>query len=157
MNLFFGSFKSVPRKANLFVMNAVSENVLEKSVAKNGERFAESTDEEWHVLLGLNERGRAFVATVYKIREGLDNNMAFGLTKKEFSWVLYDVGNSAFVMLSTALIPVYFASIAEEGSSVVVAWGYAETVASLILALLMPFLGSLADLAGNKKKFLIGQ
>ena len=82
--------------------------------------------------------------------------MAFGLTKKEVSWVLYDVGNSAFVMLSTALIPVYFASLAEEGSSVVVAWGYAETVASLILALLMPFLGSLADLAGNKKKFLVG-
>ncbi len=82
--------------------------------------------------------------------------MTFGLTKKELSWVLYDVGNSAFVMLSTALIPVYFASIAEPGSSVVVAWGYAETVASLILALLMPVLGSLADIAGNKKRFLVG-
>ena len=82
--------------------------------------------------------------------------MTFGLTRKELSWVLYDVGNSAFVMLSTALIPVYFASIAEPGSSVVVAWGYAETVASLILALLMPVLGSLADIAGNKKKFLVG-
>lgn len=82
--------------------------------------------------------------------------MAFGLTKKETSWVLYDVANSAFVMLSTALIPVYFSSLAEEGSSIVVAWGYAETVASLILALLMPILGSLADLAGNKKKFLVG-
>lgn len=80
----------------------------------------------------------------------------FGLTKKEVSWVLYDVGNSAFVMLSTALIPIYFSSLAEPGSSVVVAWGYAETVASLILALLMPILGSLADLAGNKKKFLVG-
>lgn len=80
----------------------------------------------------------------------------FGLTKKEFSWVLYDVGNSAFVMLSTALIPIYFGSLAEPGSSVVVAWGYAETVASLILALLMPVLGSLADIAGNKKKFLVG-
>lgn len=79
-----------------------------------------------------------------------------GLTKQERSWVLYDVGNSAFVLLSTALIPVYFSSIAEPGSSVVVAWGYAETVASLILALLMPFLGSLADLQGNKKKFLVG-
>ena len=52
--------------------------------------------------------------------------MAFGLDKRETSWVLYDVGNSAFVMLSTALIPVYFSSIAEPGSSVVVAWGYAE-------------------------------
>ena len=82
--------------------------------------------------------------------------MTFGLTKKEFSWVLYDVGNSAFVLLSTALIPIYFSAIAEPGSSVVVAWGYAETVASLILALLMPVLGSLADIAGNKKKFLVG-
>ncbi|MBQ3106331.1 MAG: MFS transporter [Eggerthellaceae bacterium] len=78
------------------------------------------------------------------------------MTKQERSWVLYDVGNSAFVMLSSTLIPVYFASLAEEGSSVVVAWGYAETVASLLLALLMPVLGSLADLKGNKKKFLIG-
>lgn len=79
-----------------------------------------------------------------------------GLSKQERSWVLYDVGNSSFVMLSTALIPIYFSSLAEPGSSVVVAWGYAETVASLILALLMPILGSLADLKGNKKKFLIG-
>ena len=74
------------------------------------------------------------------------------LTKQEKSWVLYDVGNSAFVMLSSTLIPIYFASLAVEGSSVVVAWGYAETVASLLLALLMPVLGSLADLQGNKKK-----
>lgn len=78
------------------------------------------------------------------------------MTQKERSWVLYDVGNSAFVMLSATLIPVYFASLAEPGSSVVVAWGYAETVASLVLALLMPILGSLADLKGNKKKFLVG-
>ena len=77
------------------------------------------------------------------------------MTKQERSWVLYDVGNSAFVLLSSALIPVYFKSIAEPGSSVVVAWGYAETVASLILALLMPILGSLADYKGNKKKFFM--
>lgn len=82
--------------------------------------------------------------------------MAFKMTKQEKSWVLYDAGNSAFVLLSTALIPVYFKSLAEPGASIVVAWGYAETAASLILALLMPMLGSLADLKGNKKKFLIG-
>lgn len=78
------------------------------------------------------------------------------MTKQEKSWVLYDVGNSAFVMLSTALIPIYFASLAEPGSSVTVAWGMAETIASLVLALLMPVLGSLADVSGNKKKFLAG-
>ena len=81
--------------------------------------------------------------------------MAGKLTKQEKSWILYDVGNSAFVLLATALIPVYFKTLAEPGSSVVVAWGYAETVASLLLALLMPVLGSLADLKGNKKKFFI--
>ena len=85
--------------------------------------------------------------------------MGFGLrslSKRERSWVLYDVGNSAYVMLSATLIPIYFAAIADPGSSAVVAWGYATTVASLVLALLMPFLGSLADLKGNKKKFLAG-
>lgn len=78
------------------------------------------------------------------------------LSKLERSWVLYDVGNSAYVMLASAVIPIYFASLAEPGSSAVVAWGYAETIASLLLALLMPVLGSLADFKGNKKKFLIG-
>lgn len=78
------------------------------------------------------------------------------LSKRERSWVLYDVGNSAYVMLAVTLIPIYFSAIAEPGSSAVVAWGYATTVASLALALLMPFLGSLADLKGNKKKFLAG-
>lgn len=76
------------------------------------------------------------------------------MTKQERSWILYDVGNSAFVLLSAALIPVYFSSIAT--GSVVVAWGYAETIAALIVALLMPLLGSLADLKGNKKKFYVG-
>lgn len=78
------------------------------------------------------------------------------LTKQEKSWILYDVGNSAFMMLATALVPVYFKTLAEPGSSVVVAWGYAETIASLLVALLMPILGSLADLKGNKKKFYMG-
>ena len=75
---------------------------------------------------------------------------AIKLTKREKSWIVYDVGNSAFVLLASTLIPIYFSAIADPGSSVVVAWGYATTVASLVLALLMPFLGSIADLKGNK-------
>ena len=45
------------------------------------------------------------------------------LSKRERSWVLYDVGNSAYVMLAATLIPIYFSAIAEPGSSAVVAWG----------------------------------
>ena len=78
------------------------------------------------------------------------------MTKPERSWVLYDVGNSAYVLLASTLIPIYFSAISDPNSSAVVAWGYASTVASLVLALLMPFLGSIADLKGNKKKFLAG-
>ena len=71
--------------------------------------------------------------------------MGFGLgslSKRERSWVLYDVGNSAFVLLVSTLIPIYFSAIADPGSSVVVAWGYATTISSLVLALLMPFLAA---------------
>ena len=48
------------------------------------------------------------------------------LSKRERSWVLYDVGNSAYIMLAATLIPIYFSAIAEPGSSAVVAWGYAD-------------------------------
>ena len=78
------------------------------------------------------------------------------LTKREKSWIVYDVGNSAFVLLASTLIPIYFSAIADPASSVVVAWGYATTVASLLLALLMPFLGSIADLEGQQETLARG-
>ena len=37
-----------------------------------------------------------------------------------------------------------------------VAWGNAQTIASLVIAMLMPILGALADYAGNKIKFFLG-
>ena len=76
------------------------------------------------------------------------------MNRREWSWVLYDMGNSAFVMLSTAVIPIYVGSLTE--GSVVVSWGITETIVSLIVALLMPILGSLADYQGLKMKFFIG-
>ena len=77
------------------------------------------------------------------------------MTKAEKSWIVYDVGNSALVLLATSVIPIYFSSLSPDGG-VVVAWSYAETVASLIIALLMPVLGSIADMQGMKKKFIVG-
>ena len=76
------------------------------------------------------------------------------MRRTERSWVLYDVGNSAFWMMATSVAPIYFASLSS--GSVVVGWGLAETVVSLIVALTMPLLGSLADYRKNKKKFFIG-
>ena len=34
------------------------------------------------------------------------------LNDKEFAWVLYDVGNSAYTMLACALIPIWFKAMA---------------------------------------------
>ncbi|MDR2587594.1 MAG: MFS transporter, partial [Coriobacteriales bacterium] len=76
------------------------------------------------------------------------------MDKRERSWVLYDVGNSAFFMFATTVAPIYYGSLAV--GSTVVGWGFTETVAALIVALLMPLLGSLADYPKNKKKFFIG-
>ncbi len=81
-------------------------------------------------------------------------------TKAEKSWILYDVGNSALVLLATSVIPIYFNSLASADPAVegvaVGAWGTAETIASLIIALLMPILGSIADMEGMRKKFIVG-
>lgn len=76
------------------------------------------------------------------------------MTLAEKSWIMYDVGNSALVLLATSLIPIYFRSLAT--TDVVAQWSFAETVASLIIALLMPILGSIADMQGMKKWFIIG-
>lgn len=79
-------------------------------------------------------------------------------TKLERNWVMYDVGNSALVLLQTSVVPIYFNALAEGASKadLVVAWGNAQTVASLVVALLMPILGALADYAGNKIRFFLG-
>ena len=34
------------------------------------------------------------------------------LTKLEKRWILYDVGNSAFVLLTSTIIPIYYKNIA---------------------------------------------
>lgn len=39
--------------------------------------------------------------------------MQFKLTKKEKSWILYDVGNSAFVLMVSTILPVYFNYLAQ--------------------------------------------
>lgn len=80
------------------------------------------------------------------------------LTPREKRWIVYDVGNSAFVLLSTAVVPIYANSLLEAAGqdNIVSTWGYAQTVASLVIALLMPILGSIADVQGMKIRFFLG-
>lgn len=81
--------------------------------------------------------------------------MKFGMSKEERNWVLYDVGNSAFVLLVSTIMPIYFNYLAENAgiSSVdyLAYWGYAASAATIIVAFLGPVFGTLADTKGLKK------
>ena len=80
------------------------------------------------------------------------------MTPREKKWIVYDVGNSAFVLLSTAVVPIYANSLLKAAgeTNIVSTWGYAQTIASLVIAVLMPLLGSIADVQGMKIRFFTG-
>ena len=77
------------------------------------------------------------------------------LTKLEKYWILYDVGNSAFTLLIATILPIYFNSLAgNAGISEVdylAYWGYAASVATVIVAVIGPVFGTLADTKNFKK------
>lgn len=78
------------------------------------------------------------------------------LTKAELSWILYDVGNSAFIMLISTTIPIFFRSLATTAgisdAQATGLWATVTAIAVFILALCSPILGALADYKGMKKK-----
>ena len=83
--------------------------------------------------------------------------MLKGYTKAEKSWMLYDWANSAFATIIAAIIlPIFFKEIAHQnGVSDVDAtafWGYATSCGTLICAVLAPFMGTLGDFKGMKKR-----
>ncbi|MDD3278278.1 MAG: MFS transporter [Lachnospiraceae bacterium] len=85
--------------------------------------------------------------------------MKFKLTKQERNWVLYDVGNSAFTLLVSTILPIYFSYLAEkEGLSSVnylAYWGYGVSISTIIVLFLGPVFGTLADTKGFKKPIFL--
>ncbi|HBA62808.1 MAG TPA: MFS transporter [Lachnospiraceae bacterium] len=85
--------------------------------------------------------------------------MKFKLNGMEKRWILYDVGNSAFTLLVSTIMPIYFNYLAgKEGISAVnylAYWGYAVSVSTLIVAVLGPVLGTASDLKGWRKKIFL--
>lgn len=81
--------------------------------------------------------------------------MKLKLTKQEKAWILYDVGNSAFVLMVATIVPIYFnylAGLADISQVDYLAyWGYAASVATLIVAFIGPVFGTLADTKNFKK------
>lgn len=78
----------------------------------------------------------------------------------ERSWAFYDWANSAYsIVVVTAIFPLLFkASATDAGiaaSTSTAYWGYANSFAALLIAILAPLLGTLADFKGFKKRFFI--
>ncbi len=82
-----------------------------------------------------------------------------GLHRPELrAWAMYDWANSAFVtIIMTAIFPIYFSQVAGAGLEPATAtfrFGIATTVGLVIIALLAPVLGTIADYAAVKKRML---
>lgn len=75
------------------------------------------------------------------------------------AWAMYDWANSAFVTtVMAAVLPVYYANVAAanlEPNMRTAAWAYTATISLLIVAVIGPILGAMADFSGAKKKFLL--
>ena len=81
------------------------------------------------------------------------------LTKTEKSWAMYDWANSAYSMtITSTLLPIFFKLVftkatGDSGNLSTAYWGYANSIGTLLIAILAPILGTLADYRGLKKKF----
>ncbi|HTE17144.1 MAG TPA: MFS transporter, partial [Armatimonadota bacterium] len=90
-------------------------------------------------------------------RRGLLN--ALGLHRRELrAWAMYDWANSGMVtVITTAVFPIYFVTVAGAGLSEAQAaarYGWATTIGLLVIAILAPILGTLADYLPIKKRLL---
>jgi len=77
-------------------------------------------------------------------------------TKEILGWCMYDVADSAFTtVIVTALYAPYFSMIVvgDPGRADFL-WGTAASISELVVAVLAPVLGAVADFSGSRKKFL---
>ncbi|HEX5563920.1 MAG TPA: MFS transporter [Sporosarcina sp.] len=84
--------------------------------------------------------------------------MKLRYTKEEKSWMYYDWANSAYsIIITTAVFPLFYKSVARNAGvadAMSTAYlGYTIAIATFILAMLGPILGTIADYEGMKKKF----
>ena len=76
------------------------------------------------------------------------------VTREEKSWIMYDWANSAYAtIMMAAVFPIYFTTVAEgAGQSGDYWWGLGTSAAMIIVAILAPIIGAMADFTGYRKK-----
>jgi len=103
-------------------------------------------------------------------RPGLSSMLTLTIDKKRRAWrgwCIYDWANSAFAtVILAAVFPVYFASLVPETGAIIpglaapvpatALWGYTISGSLLVIALLAPWFGALADQRGWQFRILAG-
>jgi len=83
---------------------------------------------------------------------------ALGLHRRELrAWAMYDWANSAMVLvIMTAVFPIYYGGVAGEGrgNAAEVWYPLSKSLATAIVAVFSPVLGSIADFTATRKRFL---
>ena len=83
----------------------------------------------------------------------------FKLTSLERSWILYDIANSAFTLLVSTLIPIYFNALAGDAGvhedMYLSYWGYAGSISTILVAIIAPICGTISDRKFKKPIFLL--
>ncbi len=73
-------------------------------------------------------------------------------------WIMFDWATQPFFSLITTFVfaPYFAAHLAADPVDGQAMWGYATGAAGLVIALLSPILGSIADAGGGRKPWIAG-
>jgi UMF1 family MFS transporter len=88
----------------------------------------------------------------------MTTNLAELKTRKRnhWAWYLYDFGNSAYAaVILLAVYSAYFKGSVVGGAEGSRLWGFSLGIAMLVVAVISPFLGTIADFTAAKKRILL--
>ncbi len=78
------------------------------------------------------------------------------MNREHLAWYLYDFGNSAYAaVVLLAVYSAYFKGAVVGGAEGSRLWGIAVGIAMLVVAVVAPILGAVADFSASKKRFLL--
>lgn len=81
------------------------------------------------------------------------------LSKLEWYWIFYDVGNSAFTMVACSLFALFFGILTDEaGISATMSnsiWSYAASIITVLAVLVGPLIGTISDYKDVKKPLFL--
>ncbi len=76
-------------------------------------------------------------------------------SRERWAWYLYDFGNSAYAaVVLLAIYSAYFQGVVVGGAEGSRLWGISVGIAMLVVAIISPVLGTIADFSGTKKRLL---